>query len=100
MTVEAGQSITKEGDAGSAMYIIRDGSVAVEGRNIDGKRTFSSGDSFGEEVLAGLAESYYTTTVSMTNVKLDVIEEGAFRSLFKYMPEVLRAVKANAAEVC
>merc|ERR1712176_1642759 len=67
MLVESGQSIVTEGEAGTAMFVIRDGRLRIESPDADAGlsvRYLSPGDSFGEEILAGLDETYNYTVVS------------------------------------
>merc|ERR1719411_531512 len=104
MYSEEGNVIVHAGESGTAMFIINDGTakqefIAEAGRTIQ-PRTLSAGDSFGEEILCSLMDTYgYTVTVIQKRACLFMIEEEKFKSLFEHMPDVLDQIVKNATKL-
>eukprot|EP00929_Paragymnodinium_shiwhaense_P076770 TRINITY_DN3951_c0_g1_i8.p1 TRINITY_DN3951_c0_g1~~TRINITY_DN3951_c0_g1_i8.p1 ORF type:complete len:778 (+),score=112.28 TRINITY_DN3951_c0_g1_i8:130-2463(+) len=104
MLVEAGSVLACEGDAGTAMFIITAGTCRLE---LDDSRidvtqttqeTLLPGESFGEEIITGLCDTYMYQVTAITNCRLLMIEEGTYMEAFEYMPTILETMKGNAIE--
>merc|ERR1712048_1165234 len=84
---------------GAAMFIVCTGMVRME-HSSRAPRVLSGGDSFGEEILAGLEEKYaYTVTAIKKQASLFMIEEEYFQKLFEHMPNVKEEVLRNATAI-
>ncbi|MGH2996236.1 MAG: cyclic nucleotide-binding domain-containing protein [Gaiellaceae bacterium] len=96
MEVEAGRTLTREGELGSEFFVIVDGDVSVtkDGEEV---RTLSAGDFFGE--IALLEDARRTATVTATTpLRFFVLTRQGFRSLVVHQPEIDEKVRAAAAE--
>merc|ERR1712151_588391 len=83
------------------MFIVNKGVARLERTDTSGNkvaRLLSNGDSFGEEILTGLAERYaYTVVAIRKKVILFMLEEEDFKNLFVHMPDVKSQVAQNAS---
>lgn len=97
VTILAGRIVTTNGEAGTAMYIISSGSVEQD----DGEHVnvLGPGQSFGEEILLGIAEQYTYRTMVVEKAKFEMILEDEFLNLFQTMPNVLERMRNNAIEL-
>lgn len=94
----AEEFIVKMGDPGIAMYILVEGAARYdqgrkwhpEGTAPPGKRYkhVVGGDSFGEEIIFGLAENYQYTIVTITECEIHSISEDGFQERYQNMPEL------------
>lgn len=115
-SAEKNESIVNIDDPGTAMYIIVDGMAKVtEGeialgkdsrltKNSSGLSRMNSenkvpklipGDSFGEEILFGVAESYVYTIKAVTLVSMHELPEDDFKKRFKNLPDLLQHMRAK-----
>jgi CRP/FNR family transcriptional regulator, cyclic AMP receptor protein len=96
LEVEAGKTLTREGQSGSEFFVIVDGEVSVtkDGQEI---RTLGPGDFFGE--IALLEDTPRTATVTAkTPLRFFVLTRQAFRSLLAHQPELEEKVLAALEE--
>ncbi len=99
MTVSAGKPIITEGDEGSDIFVIRQGSMIVE-KNIGGKHVFLSylpaGSYVGEMALLG--NTRRTATVKAA-IKSEVIKlaGSTFQNLLEQKPQLLARIKTDMA---
>lgn len=118
-TVKPGHTIAEKGEVGSAMYIVvsgwlqmdtgdeevdEDGVLGSQSTNwhtlaTEGKINLGPGQSFGEEVLLGLVETYEYTVTVLEKTKLEMIFENEFNSIFQCMPNELERMRQNALEL-
>jgi len=94
--VEDGAAIVKQGEPGKAMFVIIQG-VANLHRDQDSKPALilCEGDSFGEEIVLQLAESYEYSVEAKTQCSMFMIPEAGFLDCFATMPDVIQKMKAN-----
>jgi CRP-like cAMP-binding protein len=96
LEVEAGKTLTREGQSGSEFFVIVDGEVSVtkDGQEI---RMLGPGDFFGE--IALLEDTPRTATVTAkTPLRFFVLTRQAFRSLLAHQPELEEKVLAALEE--
>jgi CRP-like cAMP-binding protein len=98
VSVDSDSYIVTQDEAGTAMFIIRTGHLKIA-RPGKPPQTLSAGDSFGEEVVAGLTEKYHYSVQAVEDSHLFMLEEGEFADLFVHMPDVLVTMKNNALEL-
>eukprot|EP00929_Paragymnodinium_shiwhaense_P076763 TRINITY_DN3951_c0_g1_i1.p1 TRINITY_DN3951_c0_g1~~TRINITY_DN3951_c0_g1_i1.p1 ORF type:complete len:272 (+),score=43.72 TRINITY_DN3951_c0_g1_i1:50-817(+) len=104
LLVEAGSVLASEGDAGTAMFIVTAGTcrLQLEDSSTDVMQTIQEtlvpGESFGEEIITGLCDTYMYQVTAITNCRLLMIEEGPYMEAFEYMPTILETTKENATE--
>jgi hypothetical protein len=104
VSTDAGNCIITPDESGTSMYIIRSGTARLEPIPKENgleqaPRTLSTGDSFGEEILAGLAERYKYKVSAVSDVQMFMIEEGEFMALFANMPDIVDLMRQNAAKL-
>lgn len=82
---KAGDTIFSEGDAGSVMYGIIEGTVAMQ---VDGKtvETINSGDVFGEGALVHPDHLRRSTAIAHTDCKVAVLDQERFKFLIENTP--------------
>jgi len=82
---KAGDTIFREGDAGSVMYGIIAGTVAMQ---VDGKtvETINAGDVFGEGALVHPDGLRRSTAIAQTDCQLAVLDEERFKFLIENTP--------------
>jgi CRP/FNR family cyclic AMP-dependent transcriptional regulator len=91
---QAGEIIFSEGDAGTEMYGIIDGTVAMQ---VDGQtvETIKAGDVFGEGALVHPDKLRRSTALALTDCQLAVLDEERFKFLITNTPmfalEVMRS---------
>lgn len=93
VTIMAGYRVTHAGEGGTAMYIILHGKVNKETN--DGPCLMGPGESFGEEIVLGISESYDYTTTVVEKTMLEMLLEDEFLNLFSAMPQVVDRMRAN-----
>ena len=96
LEVDAGKTLTREGQSGSEFFVIVDGEVLVtkDGQEI---RALGPGDFFGE--IALLEDTPRTATVTAkTPLRFFVLTRQAFRSLLAHQPELEEKVLAALEE--
>lgn len=100
VTAEVGKEISTTGEAGTAMFIIEEGSVRLQ-RATETVRdlVLGHGDSFGEEILSGLAERCDYTAIALEPLVMYMICEDAFTDLFRSMPDATKQVLRNASDI-
>jgi len=98
--VNAQEYVVKVGDLGVAMYILVDGLARYEEGEtwlppdmrvpISATRFMqvAQGDSFGEEIMFGLAETHTYTIMALTDCEFHSISEDDFRKRYQNMPEL------------
>lgn len=90
----AGATIFGEGEAGSVMYGIIEGTVAMQ---VDGKtvETINAGDVFGEGALVHPDHLRRSTAIAQTDCQVAVLDQERFRFLIENTPnfaiEVMRS---------
>jgi len=94
--VDKGQVIINAAESGTAMFILFSGNAELTRPDGTLTKTLHPGSSFGEEILAGIAERYIFTVRALADVKLYAIDEGIFFSSFQHMPDVIDLVQSNA----
>lgn len=97
--------VVKFGDPGIAMYILVDGIARYDKGmrwypvDIEVETTrfaqILAGDSFGEEILFGMEESYLYSVVTITNCEFHSITEDGFQERFQNMPELQELMRAG-----
>jgi len=102
--VEDGQAVVKEGEAGTAMFIVSKGAVSLQQADKDGeakpRRLLFDGDSFGEEIMSGLQEFYsYTVTAVGGDASLFVIDEEDYDKIFVHMPDIKAQILQNVSNL-
>merc|ERR1712232_1213709 len=91
--------VVSSGDAGTAMFIITGGAIKLE--NVvsssasDDLEMLYAGDSFGEEIITGVAESYSYNAMSLVATSMYMIEEKDFKEAFEYLPDCLEQMQHN-----
>jgi len=97
--VEANSIVADAGDAGTAMFLITGGMVQLEtiedSAATENMKTLYAGDSFGEEIITGVAESYLYNAMAITKATMYMIEEKAFKEAFEYLPDCFDAMALN-----
>eukprot|EP00929_Paragymnodinium_shiwhaense_P114329 TRINITY_DN8268_c0_g1_i4.p1 TRINITY_DN8268_c0_g1~~TRINITY_DN8268_c0_g1_i4.p1 ORF type:complete len:797 (+),score=89.47 TRINITY_DN8268_c0_g1_i4:136-2526(+) len=100
------RTITSDGDAGTAMYVITAGKcrLTYTGYGIEYlsepvflTETIAPGGSFGEEIITGLYERYCYEAVATLPTRMIMIEEGVFAPAFEYMPDCMTLMRNNVA---
>jgi CRP/FNR family cyclic AMP-dependent transcriptional regulator len=96
MEVEAGKTLTREGESGREFFVIVEGRVAVT-KDGDEIRTLGPGDFFGE--IALLEDRPRTATVTAQSpLRFFVLTRQSFRSLLAHQPELEEKVNAALQE--
>jgi len=106
--VDAGAFIVKHGEPGKAMFIIMQGEAELQ-REPDGANQLNAspksstmmlfeGDSFGEEIVLQVAESYHYSVRALTDCSISMIPEVGFMDCFETMPHVIEKMKKNMPE--
>lgn len=82
---KAGETIFQEGDPGSVMYGIIEGSVVMQ---VNGKtvETIEAGDVFGEGALVHPDGLRRSSAVAKTDCKLAVLDEARFKFVIENTP--------------
>lgn len=89
--------VVKMGDPGIAMYILVEGAarydqgVRFQGLLLEPAARFSQvvkGQSFGDEILFGIEESYTYTIITITDCVFHTISEDGFNERYQNMPEL------------
>lgn len=97
-SMTAGSIITTAGEVGTAMYVIDTGFLQM--RSLNGTVTkLGPGQSFGEEIVLGLAEGYGYTVVVLEDAHLEMILESEFLHAFQTLPRQLQRMRLNALEL-
>lgn len=83
--VKAGDTIFSEGDPGSVMYGIVEGTVAMQ---VDGKtvETIHAGDVFGEGALVHPEGLRRSTAIAQTDCQLAILDQERFKFLIENTP--------------
>eukprot|EP00929_Paragymnodinium_shiwhaense_P106796 TRINITY_DN7250_c0_g1_i1.p1 TRINITY_DN7250_c0_g1~~TRINITY_DN7250_c0_g1_i1.p1 ORF type:complete len:794 (+),score=142.87 TRINITY_DN7250_c0_g1_i1:95-2476(+) len=100
LLVDAGSVVASEGDAGTAMFVVTAGTCKMELEDSNGtliQETLVPGNSFGEEIITGLCETYMYQVTAATNCRLFMVEEGNYVEAFEYMPTMMETMQENAA---
>jgi len=110
VTFERGERIVRRGESGLAMFILAEGSArfeqghqwkaekSAEKKEKDAENrahNLQVGDSFGEEIMLGLEETYQYTVIATCRVVAFSIAEQAFSDRFRLMPDVKKSMIAN-----
>eukprot|EP00928_Gymnodinium_smaydae_P023881 TRINITY_DN19528_c0_g6_i1.p1 TRINITY_DN19528_c0_g6~~TRINITY_DN19528_c0_g6_i1.p1 ORF type:complete len:753 (+),score=110.49 TRINITY_DN19528_c0_g6_i1:31-2289(+) len=102
---EVNTTIVGIGDPGTAMYVIVEGYAAItqgsawtptngepakEAPTADPNKrvTLREGDSFGEEIIFGIEQSYNYSVVTATTVSMYELTQDSFNDRFRNMPEL------------
>jgi CRP/FNR family cyclic AMP-dependent transcriptional regulator len=96
LEVDAGKTLTRQGESGREFFVIVEGRVAVskDGEEI---RTLGPGDFFGE--IALLEDRPRTATVTAQSpLRFFVLTRQSFRSLLAHQPELEQKVNAALQE--
>eukprot|EP00927_Polykrikos_kofoidii_P034468 TRINITY_DN2924_c0_g1_i1.p1 TRINITY_DN2924_c0_g1~~TRINITY_DN2924_c0_g1_i1.p1 ORF type:complete len:790 (-),score=128.39 TRINITY_DN2924_c0_g1_i1:16-2349(-) len=98
VSVEQSEHIVRCGDVGGQMYVIRSGMAKLETPLTQDRvkhNILCSGDSFGEEVLLSLAETYsYSVTATVHSI-LFTISEADFTKTFETAPGVVEQMRQD-----
>mmetsp|Transcript_160737 Transcript_160737/g.284950 ORF Transcript_160737/g.284950 Transcript_160737/m.284950 type:complete len:269 (+) Transcript_160737:2-808(+) len=96
--VSTKEYIVRSGDPGIAMYILVNGTARYDKGikwqppdvETQGKRfaRVMEGDSFGEEIIFGLAETYAYSIVTISDCEFHAISEDGFQERYQNMPEL------------
>eukprot|EP00930_Biecheleria_cincta_P001400 TRINITY_DN102540_c0_g1_i1.p1 TRINITY_DN102540_c0_g1~~TRINITY_DN102540_c0_g1_i1.p1 ORF type:complete len:685 (+),score=114.50 TRINITY_DN102540_c0_g1_i1:23-2056(+) len=89
-SIFAGRTITSAGDAGSAMFMITQGTVQHSQGHV-----LQPGQSFGEEVLLGFKQNYEYTTIAKEDCILLSFMQDELLHLFQANPNVLEIMRRN-----
>jgi len=100
--VEADSLVVDAGDAGTAMFLITAGTIKLEsvveytaqGVKED-MNILYAGDSFGEEIITGVAENYFYNARAVTVSSMLMIDEGTFKEAFTYLPDCFEQMARN-----
>jgi CRP/FNR family cyclic AMP-dependent transcriptional regulator len=96
LEVEAGKTLTREGESGREFFVIVEGEVAVT-KDGDEIRRLGPGDFFGE--IALLEDRPRTATVTAESpLRFFVLTRQSFRSLLAHQPELEQKVNAALEE--
>eukprot|EP00929_Paragymnodinium_shiwhaense_P053100 TRINITY_DN26584_c0_g2_i1.p1 TRINITY_DN26584_c0_g2~~TRINITY_DN26584_c0_g2_i1.p1 ORF type:complete len:755 (+),score=91.37 TRINITY_DN26584_c0_g2_i1:62-2326(+) len=119
LSVVRGSMLVSEGDAGTAMFILTAGSLALEceqdddalSSQVSGFRRpsnasrdsarhlmLSPGESFGEEVVTGLCENYRYDVIASEDSRMFMLEARNFVETFEYLPSSMRLMTLSAAK--
>jgi len=119
VTLEYGACIATRGEVGIAMYIVFLGSLEMLGGDADEElhddalektrsreqarrsqsRLIVPGQSFGEELLLGLAEHYEYTVKATEKCELEMIRQDEFLKVFSLFPNALERMRENTLEM-
>jgi len=95
VTAHADAVVVRSGEPGTAMFILIKGTATYERPSDDVIKTLSPGDSFGEEIVLQVAESYTYSVVADTYVVCFMIPEDGFLNCFATMPDVVARMREN-----
>jgi hypothetical protein len=105
----ANEYIVKIGNPGVAMYSLVEGTARYDkgsiwrpiGVQIEGEKfhKLKEGESFGEEIIFGLEETYTYTIVAITNCQFHSISEDGFKDTYKNLPQVHDHMHQNFIQV-
>jgi hypothetical protein len=114
-SAKRGELIVSQGDPGIAMYIIVEGQarfmaghpwIPTEGKagtskaneRLKNAKQLIEGDSFGEEIIFTLEETYNYTIVANSLVSMYSLSEDSFKTRFKNMPDLHESMLMNFLE--
>jgi len=101
VTAEVDEVLCRSGAPGTAMFVITHGFCKLDRTSDASQQGFSmvlcEGDSFGEEIVLQLVESYTYTVIAQTDMVLYMIPESGFIESFSHMPDVVRVMHRNLA---
>jgi len=96
----AGDRIVGKGQVGLAMYVLTAGVAHYEeGHQWSSLSSLTTalgvGDSFGEEIILNMEETYQYTVIADTHVDTNVIYEDRFVRHFENMPDIVAQMRRN-----
>jgi len=101
VTAETNEVLCKNGAPGTAMFVVTTGVCKLHrpagNLNKEISMVLCEGDSFGEEIVLQLVESYAYSVVAQTDMNLYMIPESGFIDCFSNMPDVVQIMKRNLA---
>merc|ERR1711879_275334 len=104
MGIVEGDHVVEMGESGLAMYIIMEGSAALEHNTADSSNEsvelLGEGDSFGEEIVLRLAELYAYSVIATSSLKCWSISEDPFQACFHGLPAAVFQMRSNYERQC
>jgi len=103
------ENIVSAGDPGTAMYVITEGQAffsrgdrwippdapAVSSETLTRLKELKEGDSFGEEVIFSLEQTYQYTVTAKTPIVMYELSMDSFKHRFRNMPELIQKMLGN-----
>eukprot|EP00930_Biecheleria_cincta_P035401 TRINITY_DN2434_c0_g2_i1.p1 TRINITY_DN2434_c0_g2~~TRINITY_DN2434_c0_g2_i1.p1 ORF type:complete len:769 (-),score=148.12 TRINITY_DN2434_c0_g2_i1:94-2400(-) len=107
-SAKAGENIVIAGDPGTAMYVITDGQASISKGDrwippgmvvaldvLSRFKELDEGESFGEEVMFSLEQTYQYTVTATTAVAMYELSVDSFKHRFRNMPELIQRMTTN-----
>jgi len=99
--VEKGSNVVSVGDAGTAMFIVTSGALELRcpGKTAveDVDSILRPGDSFGEEIIVGITESYLYDVPALMDTIGMMMDEQCFIEALEFLPDCVATIARNAA---
>jgi len=95
VTADADAVVVRNGEPGTAMFIMIKGTASYERPGDDCVKSLEPGDSFGEEIVLQMAESYTYNVIADTTLACFMIPEDGFLNCFATMPDVVARMRDN-----
>ena len=92
---EAGETLIKEGDAGSEFYLLEDGTAHSSSTQNEAKLEYKRGDYFGELALLDGGKARNATVTATTRCKVVAIDRDAFSRLLGNLQHILEQRSAE-----
>jgi len=92
---DADAVVVRNGEPGTAMFIMIKGTESYERPGDDCVKSLEPGDSFGDEIVLQMAESYTYNVIADTTLACFMIPEDGFLNCFATMPDVVARMRDN-----